>query len=256
MKRPNTFKLPNRLIRDGRLSPSARKVGAALYAHRNALGFCRRSLDSLAGSSGLCPATVRKAVDELAQAGYLSTQRTWRYLRRKRRVVYGPTAYQLSLRFHGGYTLVPRELLGQCGGLTPAAFLTALCLLQFAGNRRRAFPSIAQLHRAAGLARSTVCRALRQLKATAWLLVLLCRKRTGAFAANSYHFAAVVRTDRAANATVPAAGPDAAERGLRNTPDVKTSGVLHTLILKLRAAARKLFSARGVVPFLANKVRT
>ena len=271
MRTAHTFKLPNRLICDGSLSPSARKVGCVLYAHRTALGFCRKSFDALAALSGLCPATARKAVEELSQAGYLSFGRTWRYLQRKRRVVYGPTAYQLSLDFEGGYTLIPRDLLEQSAGLTHAAFLVCLCLLRCAGSSRRAFPSISALQRAAGLARSTVCRALQQLKSQAWLLVLLCRKRSGAFAANSYHFATVLTGPQAAAPCDPRR--DNLARSRRGGAEQRRcpgdpQGVckerkesmgwssLHASIIKLRQTARKLFSRLGVVPFLANIVKT
>lgn len=250
MKRRNTFKLPNALITDERLSPSARKVGAVLYAHRNALGFCKKPLSDLAARSGLCPATVRKAVEELSGAGYISVSRTYRYLPRKGRLVYGRMAYQLRLGFEGGYTLIPRELLAQQGDLTPAAFLVCLCLLAAAGNRRRAFPSIARLCRLAGLAHSTVCRALVQIRSLPWLLVQLCRKRTGAFASNSYHFTTVLAANRTNEAVLE---PNLTAQQDTAAPEPrKTSGVLHTLIVKLRTALRKLFSGEGVVPFLAN----
>lgn len=248
MKPRNTFKLPNRLIRDPRLSPTARKVGAVLYAHRNALGFCTKSLDALASLSGLCAATVRKAVEELSAAGYISAARTYRYLPRKGRTVYGRMAYQVDLRFQGGYTLIPRDVLAHQEKLTPSAFLVCLCLLAAAGNRRRAFPSISRIAALAGVARSTVCRALLQIKSLSWLLVRLCRKRTGAFTANSYHFATVLTGTAETDLT---AVPGAAGSEARRTKDV-----LHAFIVKLRAALRNLFSPRGVVPFLANYVKT
>lgn len=244
MKRRNTFQLPNRLIRDTRLSPAARKLGAVLYAHRNALGFCSKSLRTLSGLSGLCPATVRKAVEELSDAGYITAARTYRYLERKDRAVYGRMSYQVDLSFLGGYTLIPRDILARMGKFTPAAFLVCLCLLLAAGNCRRAFPSISQISRLAGIARSTVCRALLQIKAVSWLLVRLCRKRSGAYAANSYHFATVLAGTVEPNLN--------AEQGAAGSDQRRTRGVLHAFIVKLRSALRNLFSGKGVVPFLAN----
>lgn len=252
MKRRNTFKLPNRLIRDDRLSPAARKLAAVLYAHRNALGFCTKSAAALSALSGLCPATVRRAVEELSGAGYLSAGRTYRYLARKGRVVFGRMAYQVRLSFEGGYTLIPRDLLAQRAELTPAAFLVCLCLLMSAGNRRRAFPSISRLSRLAGIARSTVCRALAQIRSVSWLLVQLCRKRTGAFAANSYCFTTVLAPNQTA---VLEPNPSSAQ-GAAEARSRKPRGGLRTLILKLREGLRKVFSPRGVVPFLANYVKT
>ena len=247
MKRRNTFKVPNRLIRDDRLSPSARKLGAVFFAHRNALGYCRKSLDALSGLSGLCPATVRKCVEELSALGYIAAARTCRYLERRGRSVYGQTEYRVALDFEDGYTLIPRELLLRQRGLTPSAFLLCLCLLMAAGNSRRAFPSISRLAQLAGVARSTVCRALLQLKAVPWLLVQLCRRRRGDFAASSYHFVTVQSEAQPVQAPTPIPEADAPEIG-----EPKPVGILHTLIVRVRRALRKLFSREGVVPFLAN----
>lgn len=249
MKR-NTFKLPNRLICDGRLSPSARKVGAVLYAHRNAFGFCSKSLATLAALSGLCAATVRKATEELTDAGYITATRTYRYLPRKGKTVYGKKLYQVDLRYQGGYTQIPREVLTQKEALTPSAFLIFLCLRMAAGNSSRAFPSIAKIERMAGIARSTVCRALHQIKAMSEILVLLCRKRNRTFAASSYHFTTVLTADQAvsfADISEPITQQGAAEEKPR-----RIWNILHSLIVKARETLRNLFPGRGVVPFLAN----
>lgn len=249
MKR-NTFKLPNRLVCDPRLSPSARVVGAVLYAHRNALGLCTKSLDALAALSGCCAATVRKATEELSDAGYITAARTYRYLPRKHRVVYGRKAYQVSLRFQGGYTLIPRELLARKDELTPAAFLVCLCLAVAAGNRRRAYPSISVIGRMVGIARSTVCRALSQIKLLPGILVLLCQKRNGSFAASSYHFTTVLMGREAA--AVPEGPELLAGQGAAMRKTRRIGNILRNFIVTARAALRNLFSARGVVPFLAN----
>ncbi|MEM5769369.1 MAG: hypothetical protein AAGU32_13910 [Bacillota bacterium] len=47
-RRKPSFKVPNRLIQDGALSFSARRVGAVLYSRRSRLGACKRSLAYLA----------------------------------------------------------------------------------------------------------------------------------------------------------------------------------------------------------------
>lgn len=246
----NTFKLPNQLICDVRLSPSARKVGAVLYAHRNAFGFCTKSLASLAALSGCCAATVRKATEELADAGYITAERTYRYLPRKGRFVYGKKSYQVNLRFQGGYTQIPREILSQMDGLTPSAFLIFLCLRMAAGNSSRAFPSISKIERLAGIAHSTVCRALHQIKAMSGILVLLCRKRNRTFAASSYHFTTVLTSDQ----TVSFAGvPEPIfKQGAAEENQGRMFQILHTLIVKAREKLHNLFLGQRVVPFLAN----
>lgn len=252
MKR-STFKLPNRLICDVCLSPSARKVGAVLYAYRNALGFCTKSLDTLAALSDCCTATVRKAIEELTAAGYISVARTYRYLPRKGRLVYGRMAYQVNLSFTGGYTMIPRSFLTWRENgeeLTSAAFVVCLYLFLSAGNSRRAFPSISRIGRMVGIARSTVCRALLTIKSMTGFLVRLCRKRSGAFAANSYNLVTVLAAPRRSIASAsenPISPQGAAGRNARRTRDV-----LHTIIVKLKDAVHNLFSRKRVVRFLAN----
>ena len=51
-----TFKMPNELIGDTQLSYSARRVAAALYAHKNALGCTHKSYEQLAQLTGLSTA--------------------------------------------------------------------------------------------------------------------------------------------------------------------------------------------------------
>lgn len=251
MMKRNTFKLPNRLVCDDRLSPSARKVGAILYAHRNAFGFCTKTLDALAGLSGCCAATVRKATEELTAAGYISVSRTYRYLPRKRRTVYGRKTYQVNLGFQGGYTLIPRDFLDwqqRQEELTPAAFVVCLYLFVAAGNTRRAFPSISRIGRLVGVARSTVCRALLQIKLLSGFLIQFCRKRDGSFAASSYHIAAIlVPGQEAAGALGTIPQRDATAEKPRRTWDA-----LHALIVKAATSLCNLFRGHGVVPFLAN----
>lgn len=251
MKR-NTFKLPNRLVWDVRLSPSARKVGAVLYGHRNALGFCCKSLEALGTLSGCCITTVRKATEELADAGYISMTQTYRYLPQKGRRVYGRKVYQVNLSFQGGYTLIPRDMLNlaQRDGLTASTVLVCLALCVEAGNSRRAYPSISRIGRMVGIARSTVCRALLQIKALPEILVLRCRKRNGSFAASSYHLTTVLAPNQAvaANESVPTIQQGAAGWRIQS--------ILHNFILRVRRGLRNLFLGQRVDRKLTNLVKT
>lgn len=237
MKKCLTFKLPNALIQDDRLTLSARVLAAALFSHRSGAGFCKKSIAELSAISGLSAATVRRAAEELQTAGYISAARTYRWSKKHRRVIYGKKCYCCSLRFPGGYTLVPREILPQIRELSASAFCVLLYLCRAAGNTRRAYPSISRISTAVGIARSTVCRALRQLKEISQLLVQLCRKANGAFAASSYHLVSVLCSRH----QVP-------PRGNQTATPPRT----HTLIVKVGHWLRKIFSRKGVVPNLSN----
>lgn len=237
MKKCLTFKLPNALICDDRLTLSARVLAAALYGHRNALGFCKKSLVELSAMTGLSSATVRRAAEELHSAGYVFSARTYRWSKKKQRMVYGKKCYSCALKFAEGYTLVPRTILSQMTVLAPSSFCILLYLCQAAGNTRRAYPSISRISAAVGVARSTVCRALHQLRESPALLVQLCRKVNGAFAASSYHLVQLL------------GGQCCVQSQQCRSAEPLT---LRTLIVKAVRQVRKLFSAVGVVPNLSN----
>lgn len=132
MRKRQTFQMPNRLILDVSLSYSAKRVGAVLFAHRNALGSCRKSLLELSALSGSIVSTVRSAIDELMGGGYIARKVGYRYSAAHGRVVYDKFTYFCNLDFGGGYTLAPRTLFG-CK-LHSTAFLLYLYLCYCAGQ--------------------------------------------------------------------------------------------------------------------------
>lgn len=191
-----TFKMPNELIGDTALPYSARRVAAVLYAHKNALGSCHKTYAELAQLSGLSPATVRKAVIALSERGYIAKRKTYRYAADKRAVIYGKTEYHCSMSFKRGYTLIPREIFKL--ELSDSAFSVLLyifrCMPRSGKDAFRAHPSIQQIERITGAARSTVCLALRALKQIPMILAQLCRKVNGAFGKSSYYLVKLLDT--------------------------------------------------------------
>lgn len=181
------FKIPNRLITDVSLSFSARRLGAYFCAASNRLGLTRKSLAMLSGLSGLSVSTVQSAIDELERSGYLTRQRTYRFDPARAHMVYDRTVYQVHKYLPGGFTLVPSDVL-QKRELSSSAFVLALYLCEQGAGRGRAFPSISQMVEAIGVAKSTVCRALQQLKTVAVFLVRHCVRSNRTYAANSYFY--------------------------------------------------------------------
>lgn len=187
MKKQLTFKVPNALICDIRLTLTARIVATVLYAHCNPLGHCQKSLARLASLSGCSISTVRKAVSELEKAGWITSIRTYVWNAELGRRVYSAKEYSVSPLTKRGWTRIPREYL-QNVEITPAAFVTGLYLYMAAGNKeRRAYPSIAKIAEAVGVAERTVCRALHQIRRLGEFLVTHCRRLRGDFTANNYH---------------------------------------------------------------------
>lgn len=182
--RKNTFKLPNQLILEQRLSFSSRHIGAILYSRRNALGACRKSLMQLSALSGYSKATVLKAINELETFGYLNITYSHTFRKDIGYVCNDRNTYHLNLKFSSGYTLVPRTALEH--PIKDSAMVMYLYLFVAAGNRNRTWPSIHKISDAIGAAESTVCRALQKLKCLQGFLVEHCISNNGSFCANSY----------------------------------------------------------------------
>lgn len=254
-KSANTIKIPNRLICDAGLSLSARKVGVILYAHCNAFGFCHRSLRSLAALSGVSTATVRNAAEELAETGWLTVSRTYVWNKKLGRRVYGQKEYQLTPVPRRGWTRIPRDYINRNTNHAPAPFVIGLYLYVAGSRDRRAFPSISKIAGAVGVARSTVCRALHQIKQMGDFLVQLCRTAKNVFAANSYYLCTILHCSPVTGqeyAVTP--GLSAKQRMTYDQPEAvpQKRNPLCAFILRLGKRLRNLFFKRGVVPNLAN----
>lgn len=230
--RNSYFKAPNALIGDSTLSYTTRKVGMVFYAFSNALGGCRKSYKRIAALAGCSESKVFAAVRELSAAGYLSFSATKYYSEQVRRTVYGQNRYTVDLALlKQGYTIFNRAIFAQ--DLTDSAFILMCTVIVCAGNESRAWPSISELQRKTGAARSTVCAGLRLLKALKSLLVQLCMKKNRAHSKNSYHLCTVAQNNYA-----PVFPSDATTAGM------------------ICQHSFGSLSLRGVVRFLANKVKT
>ncbi len=232
-----TFKIPNALIRDTRLSPTARKVGVVLYARTNALGYCHKSLTQIAEQSGCAVSTARTALRELSDAGWITSQKTFVWNAQVNRKVYGKTAYQIRPLPQKGWTLIPRSFLARNVELNPSAFVVAIYLYVAADATRRAFPSIAKIADAVGLSARTVCRTLEKIRHMGEWFVMRCVSRMGDYAANSYHICTVIS--------------NAVEE---KTSDLRTP--LYTYIISPLSKKSKVFLHNGVMTNSANIVIT
>lgn len=185
------FKIPNSLIQkprkkgDQKLSYTARKVGAVLYAYSNALGTCRKSYAQIARLAGCSEGSAVAAVKTLVAAGYVTFCKTSRWCHAIAGVGKGKNLYSVNLnRLREGYTLVSRDVFRH--QMTDAAFVIYLAILSEIGNQQEGWPSISRLQEKTGAARSTVLSGLKLLKRLPTLLVQLCRKRNGACGHNQY----------------------------------------------------------------------
>lgn len=182
------IRVPNQIVNDEKLSLSARKLAAYFCAVSDPGGHTRKSIAMLSGLSGLSQTTVKAAVEELTRAHILTHTRKYRYDQKRGRLIFDRTEYVIDKRLPGGYALIPSDFFRDGKNITSAAFCVGLYLCQQASGRGRAFPSINRIASAVGVARATVCRALRQIRYSALFIVRRCLCRTGAYAANSYSF--------------------------------------------------------------------
>lgn len=254
MSQQNTFKIPNQLICEDRLTLSARKLGAVLYARSNPLGYCHKSLAELAQLAGCSVSTVRKAAGELEAAGWLSVSRTYTWVEKLGHRGYGKLEYRITPLPEKGWTQIPRSYLERCADMTPAGFVIGLYLYAAAGNReRRAFPSISKISAAIGVAQRTVCRALHQLSRLKEFLVTHCKRIRGDYAANNYHLCVVLPVAEAA-VDLPVCTKQRTME--RMTGAQRLGAVLCDFIVRLRRFGRKMFPLGKVMTKLAGIVRT
>jgi DNA-binding transcriptional regulator YhcF (GntR family) len=164
-------------------------MGAVLYARRNALGACRKSLNQLAALAACSVTTARKALEELGSSGYISRCRHYRYDETRKRPVYDQYTYHCDLELDSCYTLIPRDLFRHA--LKNSAFVLCLYLYLRAGNGSRAFPSLNRISRELWMAVSTACRALKALTGAGVILAQFCVKANRAHTSNSYFFLCV-----------------------------------------------------------------
>ena len=105
MKKFGKFKMPNAAITDNSFSYSGKRVAAVLFCHCNRLGTYRKSLDGLADLCKLSVPTVRKAVAELAAAGFISRRKCYVHDDVLNRPIYAQTEYSCNLAYQGGYMI-------------------------------------------------------------------------------------------------------------------------------------------------------
>ena len=203
-RRVPSFKVPNRLILDGTLTFSARRMGTVLYSRRNVFGSCRRSLAALAKLAACSVSTARKALDELVAGGYITRCKHFKYSEKQSRLVYDQYTYHCDLRFQGGFTLIPRDLVGH--PLKSSAFVLCIYLYLQAGNTTRAFPRLKEICENLNMSKATVCRALKSLGAAGRVYVQHCIGLNRAYRANSYHILPCSGRLQAGSPTQEAAG--------------------------------------------------
>ena len=160
--KPSLFRNPNSILLDDTFSYSTRRVGAALYSRRNRLGQCTTSLATLAKLSGCSVPTAHKAIEELEPAKYIVSCRNYHYNEKIGRIGYGKTTCACLRSVTEDYTLISREIISW--NLTHGAFCVCLCLLQQAGNNKKAFPPIRDIAKLLEMGCSTVCRALETVR--------------------------------------------------------------------------------------------
>lgn len=178
--------VPNNLITDPSLSYTTKRVAFVLLLLAGRKD--RYVTVSFAVLSQLCKCsttTVQKSIRELCAYGYLHKSNRYHFDTKHSQLIYASNLY-LWLRREGGYTLISRDILTY--DLTPSAFVTLLYLYCCAGRKGRAFPSLRRIaKRGLGMAKATVCRAIKVLRKLQAVVRNKCVTRRRCHASSSYY---------------------------------------------------------------------
>ncbi len=186
MKKQSYVCMANHIITDPMLYPSAKRVLFAMVACAGRHGTLRKSLSELAALSGCSAATVRQALDQLQERGFLRRVRRYRFDHALSRPVYAKNTYQLRrAKLAGSYTLIPRSLLHL--DVTHAAFTAALYLYMKAGRKGRSYASLRTAAEQTYLSKATICRALKALRAAQAAARCFCIMANRAYSCCSYY---------------------------------------------------------------------
>lgn len=183
--------IPNSLLLDPALRPSAKRVAFALYAYRNRRHTICRSIRTLAAVCHMCRNTVIRALTELEDRGYLKRQHRYRYDGQRKRPVYKANRYILQVDLSRGYTLIPRSILR--AELTHTQFAVYLLLFARQGRSSHSYPSLRYMAASLWIAKSTVCLAVMVLVSGQYLAKNHCCNRTGCYSCNCYYVIVVVQ---------------------------------------------------------------
>ncbi len=178
--------IANHIIMDTRLYPSSLRVLVAMHALKHKSGRLEMTQERLARCAGCSPKTVRQAIGQLQELGYLFTIRQWHYSTALGRVVYASNCYKLrSMDLTAGYTLVPCRLLS--APVTHCAFVVLLRGYRYSGREGRFYASLRHIEKASGLSKATIIRALSQLRRLQLITRLHCIRCNRSHSCNSYY---------------------------------------------------------------------
>lgn len=190
--------IPNSLIFNHALTPSAKRVALALlsYHWERHGGKITKTVRFIAERAKVSPTTACAALKQLQEAGYITIQKNYRYLEAAERVVYSAFTYRWTTKKEA-YTLIPyttaRRLLASSA--THAAVTVVLYLVCRQGQQNsHAWPSLRQAVRDIDLAKSTICIAVLSV-AGEFLDKKHCENRRGSYSHNCYFV--IVRLTRA-----------------------------------------------------------
>lgn len=200
--------IPNQLIFDDALSPSAKRVFLALATyHWSCKGKIRKPIRFIAERAGVSMTTARTALLALERAGYIARYRRYKYSHAHACVVYAVTEYAVyGLDAKQDYTLIPYTIARQllASHVTHATLTVFLGLACKQGmNNPHAYPSLRRLANDAGLAKSTVCLAIPVLSRLQFIAKNRCRNRTNRFSCNCYYVMLRIVEQRASFISIP-----------------------------------------------------
>ena len=181
------FKFPNKILLDARLSYTAKKVCAVIYATQWMRHM--QTVKQLCQKAHLSEDTVYAALATLEEYGYIQRLKNFHYNQSLGRVVWGRNSYICCVPVNNGFTFIEYRYFKL--DISAGAYVLLLFLKYTAGNKRRAYPSYNAIHLALCMSKSWIQQCLIHLGSLNILKIENCVKENHSFACNSYFLVAV-----------------------------------------------------------------
>ncbi len=183
--------IANHILMDSRLYPSTLRVLVAMHIFKSRKNHLSVTQERLAKAAHCTTKTVRQAIEQLQELGYLQVIRRWRYSAYLDRIIYASNGYMLrNIDTQKGYTLLPCGVVS--AQITHCAFAVLCHGYRYSGREGRFYASLRHMAKKCLYSKSTVIRALEQLRRLQMVARLHCIKLNRSYACNSYYPTAMI----------------------------------------------------------------
>jgi DNA-binding transcriptional regulator YhcF (GntR family) len=180
------IKLSEKIATDKSLSPKTPQVAIALFSHLNQLKVCCKTQAQLAHIAKVSIKTVGNALKELELAGYITSEKTSFFHKKRNQWLNGIKVYHCHVPVVG-FIFVPRRILGKIQrGKFEGTKVMVYLYLCYRMNNGRAYPSLSMIEKDTGVSVKTICEAKKLMEEEGLIYVQHCIKENNSYSHNSY----------------------------------------------------------------------